>query len=135
MMPHSSLAIGTAVVAGAVLGSLADWLFAGVLFHDRYRRYPEIWRDGVGDRGRIIAAQALSVLTSATFVMLALRLGKTDLSGAVKLAVAIWLIAPLPMLVVNHMFIKIDALVTASHAVGWLVKLLLIAGAVTVLLR
>ena len=25
-----------AALLGAVLGSLADWLFAGMLFHDRY---------------------------------------------------------------------------------------------------
>ncbi|HLZ78566.1 MAG TPA: DUF1761 domain-containing protein [Sphingomonas sp.] len=134
-MPHFSFAIVEAVVAGAVLGSLADWLFAGVLFHDRYRRHPEVWRDAVGERGRILAAQALTILTSTVMVLLAVRLGQTNLCDAVKLALAIWLIAPLPMLVTNHMFIKIDALVTASHAIGWLVKLLLMAGAIALLLR
>ena len=39
----------------------------------------------------------------------------------------IWLIAPLPLLAANAMFIKVDHLVTASHAAGWLAKLLLIA--------
>ncbi len=134
-MPNFSFAIVEAAVVGAVLGSFADWLFAGVLFHDRYRRHPEVWRDAGSERGRIIAAQTLTLLTSTVMVLLAVRLGKTNLLGAVKLAIAIWLIAPLPMLVTNHMFIKIDALITASHAIGWLVKLLLMAGAVAVLLR
>jgi hypothetical protein len=115
-----------ATLAGAVLGSLADWLFAGVLFHDRYNVHPEVWRGG-GERGRIIAAQALALLTAGAFVALASKLGKTHLEDAMKLAAMIWLIAPLPLLLANALFIKIDHWVTASHAAGWLVKLLLIA--------
>jgi len=134
-MPHLSPAIVEAVVVGAVLGSLADWLFAGILFHDRYQTHPEIWRDGAGERGRIVAAQALALLTSAVFILLAVELARTGLAAASKLALAIWLIGPLPMLLANHMFIKIDPRVTASHAVGWLVKLLLIATATAFFVR
>ena len=134
-MPHLSPAIVEAVVVGAVLGSLADWLFAGILFHDRYQTHPEIWRDGAGERGRIVAAQALALLTSAVFILLAVELAQTGLAAASKLALAIWLIGPLPMLLANHMFIKIDPRVTASHAVGWLVKLLLIATATAFFVR
>jgi len=133
-MPSLSLAMVEAIVAGAILGSLADWLFAGILFHDRYQTYPEVWRTGAGEAKRIIAAQALALLTSAAFVALAVCVGRTSLAGAAKLALAIWLIGPLPMFLVNHMFIKIDPRVTASHAIGWLAKLLLIAAAVGLLL-
>lgn len=118
-----------AVLAGAVLGSLADWLFAGVIFHNRYELHPDTWRRGAQGR-RIAAAQALALITSAAFVLLANKLGQTDLRGALKLAAMIWLIGPLPLLAANAMFIRIDHLVTASHAAGWLAKLLLI-GAVT----
>jgi len=122
-----SLNLVWAALVGAVLGSLADWLFAGVLFHHRYQRFPEVWR--TGDERRIAAAQALAAVTSAGFVFLAWKLGQTDARGALKLAAMIWLIGPLPMLLANAMFIRIDHWVTASHAAGWLVKLLLIAGA------
>ena len=115
-----------ATLAGALLGSLADWLFAGVLFHDRYNMHPEVWRGG-SERGRIVAAQALALVTAGAFVGLAASLGQTDLQGALKLAAVIWLIAPLPLLAANALFMKIDHLVTASHAAGWLAKLLLIA--------
>lgn len=115
-----------AALAGAVLGSLADWLFAGLIFHDRYQKHPEVWRTG-NERSRIAAAQALALLTSAAFVALAWKLKQTDLPGALKLAAMIWLMVPLPLLVANALFIKIDHLVTASHAAGWLAKLLLIA--------
>jgi intracellular septation protein A len=123
-----------ATLLGALLGSLADWLFAGVLFHHRYQVYPEVWRAG-DERPRIIAAQALAIVTSAAFVLLAWKLHQTDMRGALKLAAMVWLIGPLPLLVGNALFIKIDHLVTASHAAGWLAKLLLIAAATAWLVR
>jgi hypothetical protein len=126
--------IFAASVVGAILGSIADWVFAGVLFHDRYQRHPEIWRTGVSESLRIGAAQILCLLTSVAFVALASMLNLVDLPGTLKLAAMIWLVAPLPLLVTNLLFIKIDPLVTAGHAAGWLVKLLLIAVATAVLI-
>lgn len=122
-----------ASIVGAVLGSIADWVFAGVLFHARYQRYPEVWRTGGSEVLRIGGAQILCLLTAVVFVTLAKMLGQVDLPGALKLAAMIWLIAPLPLLVTNALFIKIDAVVTASHAAGWLVKLMLIAVATAIL--
>jgi intracellular septation protein A len=118
-----------AALAGAVLGSLADWLFMGVIFHGRYQIHPEVWRPGASERGRIVAAQAMALISAAAFVALAWKLRQTDLQGAMKLAAMVWLIGPLPLLAANALFIKIDHLVTATHAAGWLVKLLLIAAA------
>ena len=125
-----------ATLIGGVLASLADWLFAGVLFHGRYQLHPEVWRPGAGAvRHRIILAQALAFVTAAAFVALAWKLRQTDLVGTLKLAAMIWLIGPLPLLLGNALFIKIDHLVTASHAAGWLVKLLLIAAATAWMLQ
>jgi len=119
-----------ATLIGAVLGSLADWLFAGVFFHGRYQVYPEVWRPGAGAvPSRIILSQALCLVTAGAFVALAWKLHQVDVRGNLKLAAMIWLIGPLPLLVTNALFIKIDPLVTASHAAGWLAKLLLIAAA------
>jgi len=126
--------IFAASIVGAILGSLADWVFAGVLFHDRYQRHPEVWRTGGSETLRIGGAQVLSLLTAVAFVALAVMLGQVDFAGALKLAAMVWLIAPLPMLVTNALFIKIDPLVTASHAAGWLAKLLLIAIATAIIL-
>jgi len=121
-----------ASIVGAVLGSIADWVFAGVLFHARYQRHPEVWRSGGSESLRIGGAQILCLLTSLAFVALASTLGTVYLAGTLKLAAMIWLVAPLPLLVTNALFIKIDPLVTASHAAGWLVKLLLIAVATVI---
>lgn len=126
--------IFAASIVGAILGSVADWIFAGVLFHDRYQQHPEVWRSGTSETLRIGAAQLLCLLTSVAFVALAEMLSAFDLAGALRLAAMIWLIAPLPLLVTNSLFIKIDPLVTASHAAGWLVKLLLIAVATAIFL-
>jgi hypothetical protein len=123
-----------AALLGAILGSLADWLFAGVLFHGRYLLHPEVWRTTSSDTRRVMIAQLTTLLTAGSFTLLAYRLGTTHWSAAFGLAGMIWLIAPLPLLLANALFIKIDWLVTASHAAGWLVKLLLCATAVALLL-
>ena len=123
-----------ASVAGAILGALADWVFAGVLFHGRYQLRPEVWRAGTGETLKIGGAQVLCLVTSVAFVVLASMLGRVELLGTVTLAAMIWLIAPLPLLITNSLFIKIDPLVTAAHAAGWLVKLLLIAIATAILI-
>jgi hypothetical protein len=119
-----------AALAGAILGSLADWLFAGVLFHDRYLVHPEVWRSVSNDTKRVIIAQLTTLLTAGGFTLLAYRVGSTHWPLAFELAGMIWLIAPLPLLIANALFIKIDWMVTASHAAGWLAKLLLCAAAV-----
>jgi len=118
-----------AALAGAILGSLADWVFAGILFHDRYLVHPEVWRSASNDTKRVILAQLTTLLTAGGFALLAYRLGATHWSPAFELAGMIWLIAPLPLLIANGLFIKIDWVVTASHAAGWLAKLLLCAAA------
>lgn len=113
-----------------VVASLSDWLFMGLLFHNSYKVYPEVWRESENERSRILIAQAFSAMTAIGFVLLASRLRLVDLRGALALAAMVWIIGPLPLLLGNHLFIKLDPKVTLSHAVGWLVKLLLV-GCVT----
>ena len=76
-----------AILAGAILGSLADWLFAGVLFHRRYNIHPEIWRATSNETRRVILAQLTALLTAGAFVWLSYRLGQTDLTAALTLAI------------------------------------------------
>lgn len=119
-----------AMAAGFIVASLSDWLFMGVLFHDSYKAFPEVWRDAKDERRRILIAQAFSAMTSVGFVMLAAKLQIVLFEPAIKLAAMIWAIGPLPLLFGNHLFIKLDPKVTLGHALGWLVKLALI-GCVT----
>jgi hypothetical protein len=107
--------------------SLSDWLFMGVLFHERYKTFPEVWRDSGTERSKIMVAQLYCAMSAIGFVWLATYLGPFSLGSALAVAALIWLIGPLPLLLGNHLFIKFDPYVTATHAIGWLVKLLLIA--------
>ena len=107
--------------------SLSDWLFMGVLFHERYKTFPEVWRDSGNERAKIAVAQLYSAMSAIGFVWLSIFLGPLPPVSALIVAALIWVIGPLPLLLGNHLFIKLDPYVTGTHAMGWLVKLLLMA--------
>ena len=107
-----------AVVAGLTLASLIDWLFAGVLFHDRYRAHPEVWRVTGADPRSLIAAQALTIPTVIGMVSLMLMTNETHLLAALGVATLVWLIAAAPAILANGIYIKIHPLVVASHMIA-----------------
>jgi hypothetical protein len=123
-----------AIIVGAgIISSLTDWFFAGDWIHRRFT-YPEIWRKGC--EGRAIALTSpLPFLTCGVFAFVAARLGLHSVSGAVKLAVAMWMIGPLPLILTNAAFIKLHRVFVVSYATGWLIKLLIVALAVGWFLR
>jgi hypothetical protein len=123
-----------AIVVGAgIVSSLTDWFFAGDWIHRRYT-YPEIWRKGVEARA-IALTSPLPFLTCGVFACLAAWLGFHSLSSAIKLAFAIWLMGPLPLILTNAAFMKLHRVFVASYATGWLVKLMIVAAAVGWFLR
>jgi len=69
-------------------------------------------------------------VTCGVFSYVAARLGLHSVGGAVKLAVAVWLIGPLPLILTNAAFMKLHRVFVVSYAVGWLVKLMIVALAV-----
>jgi hypothetical protein len=112
-------------IASGFVTSLTDWFVAGDWLHRRYT-YPEIWRQGVETRSIILTAP-LPFLTSGVFAYVILRLGIHSTASAAKLAVAVWLIGPLPLILTDAAFIKLHRVFVASYAIGWLAKLLIIA--------
>ena len=116
-----------AFVAGLVLASLADWLFAGVLFHDRNQAHPEVWRFNGPNVKALLAAQALTIPTALGLVALMQWTGRTSLLSAMTIASLVWGIAAAPAIIANGIYIKLHPYVVASHTIGWLVKLLLVA--------
>ncbi len=123
-----------AIVVGAgVVSSLTDWCFAGDWIHRRYT-YPEIWRQGKESRA-IALTSPLPFLTCGVFAYVAAWLGLHSVSGAVKLAVAVWLIGPLPLILTNAAFMKLHRVFVVFYAVGWLIKLIVVALAVGWFLR
>ena len=113
------------VVGTGVASSMTDWFFAGDWLHRRYT-YPEIWREGA--EGRAIALTSpLPFLTCGVFAYVTARLGLHTVGGAVKLALAVWLLGPLPLILTNAAFMKLHRVFVASYAAGWLVKLTIVA--------
>jgi hypothetical protein len=124
-----------AIVVGAgIVSSLTDWFFAGDWIHRRFT-YPEIWRKGAAETRAIALSSPLPFLTCAVFAYIAAHLGIHSFSSAIELAVAIWLIGPLPLILTNAAFMKLHRVFVASYALGWLVKLMIVAVATAYVLR
>lgn len=121
------------IVGTGIVTSLTDWFFAGDWLHRRFT-YPGVWRTGAESRA-IALTSPLPFLTCGVFAWLLAWLGFLSLSGTIKMAVAIWIIGPLPLILTNAAFIKLHSIFTIAYATGWLVKLLIVALAVAFFLR
>jgi len=110
------------VVGAGIAGSLTDWLFMGVLFHDRYNAHPEVWRPGRTDARKIVISTLIATVGSAAFAYLLVRADALALTHAMAYAALVWIAGPLPLLAVNGQWLKIHPLITASHALGWLAR-------------
>lgn len=116
--------IALVTLGAGVITSLTDWFFAGDWIHRRYT-YPEIWRQGAESKA-IALTSPLPFLTCGVFAILSAKLGLTAL-GASRVAVAIWVIGPLPLILTNAAFMKLHRVFVVSYAIAWLVKLELAA--------
>ena len=124
-MPWTRIVLIT--LGAGIVTSLTDWFFAGDWLHRRFT-YPEVWR---GNESRAIALSSpLPFLTCFVFACLASRLHLHSIPAALKLAAAIWLIGPLPLILTNAAWMKLHRVFVASYIVGWLVKLAIVAIAV-----
>jgi hypothetical protein len=112
-------------IGAGIATSLTDWFFAGDWLHRRWT-YPEIWRRGVEARA-IALTSPLPFLTCGVFSYVTTRLGIHSVGDAVKLAVAVWLIGPLPLILTNAAFMKLHRIFVTSYSISWLVKLIVIA--------
>jgi hypothetical protein len=113
------------VIGAGVVTSLTDWFFAGDWIHRRYT-YQEIWRQGAEGRA-IVITSPLPFLTCGVLAYIIAWLGLHSLGSAVKLAVAVWLIGPLPLILTNAAFMKLHRVFVVSYAAGWFVKLTIVA--------
>ena len=120
--------LAAVIVGTGVLSSLTDWFFAGDWIHRRYT-YPEVWRQGVEARA-IALTSPLPFLTCGVFTCVIAWLGLHSVSSVVKLAFAVWLIGPLPLILTNAAFMRLHRVFVMSYCIGWLVKLSIVALAV-----
>jgi hypothetical protein len=114
--------VAAATVIASVLASITDWLFMGMLFHDRYLIYPEVWRGALNESTRIIHSELVGILACLGFVLLCTTLRTRTTSGYLTASLLVWLAAAVPMLVQDGVWMKLDPMVLAAHAAGWLVR-------------
>lgn len=115
-------------ISAGVVTSLTDWLFAGDWLHRRFT-YPEIWRQGAEAKA-IALTSPLPFLTCGAFAYVSGRLGLHSVGSAVKLAIAVWMIGPLPLILTNAAFMKLHRVFVASYIISWFAKLMIVAIAV-----
>jgi len=129
--------VALAVLAGGLVASLTDWLFMGDWLYKRYNPYPAIWRypHGEGEMKAIAWSAPLPFVTCAVCTLLCARLNLHSYGATVELALAIWLVQPLPFLITSALFIKQHSAITASYSLRRLVKLVVAAVAVTPIMR
>jgi hypothetical protein len=118
-----------AIAIAGTLGTFTDWLFMGILFHDVYNKYPEVWwpgiREGKDNRRGIIVASVLGYLMTAGVVLLCVMANVHTIIGGLEVAFLAWLAGPLVPIVVNGFFIKLDPKITFAHTMGYLARLVL----------
>src|SRR5574341_1497263 len=93
-----------AIVIANVVVSLSDWYFFGVLWHDKYKAYPEVWRrpQGGPGEGKAVAQSALvGALTPTVFVLTCALLNMVRPQQALLLGAAVWLMGPVPLWIWN----------------------------------
>jgi hypothetical protein len=120
-----------AVLCAGLASAMTDWFFAGILFHEKYKAYPEVWRNS-GGKGENIAVAWSIVLGFFTCAMFIYAVWAFDIIGwhkALLFSVLIWASVAVPLLITNALFIKLHPLVVTSNALSWLVKLMLAASA------
>jgi hypothetical protein len=120
-----------ATLLSGLAASMTDWVFFGVLFHDKMLLYPEVWRTpGSGEGKKVAVSILLGFVTCGGFVFTCSAFQVHGYSSALEFAALIWVLAPLVIVVTNALFIKLHPLTVVAHSLGWLVKLLLAAAAV-----
>jgi hypothetical protein len=117
----------TVVAVASVIASFTDWLFMGVLFHEKYLQAPEIWRQHPQLSGarRIAYSQILGVVTCAAYLYLCLALDTLTVPSALLVALLVWLAGVVVILGQMVMWMKLHPLIGLSHALGWLIRLVI----------
>jgi len=128
------LAIGLSGLAS----TFTDWLFMGVLFHNKYLATPEIWRlkPGQSETRGIVLSSLLGVLSCAAFLYLCVW-AETPFaySTMLRMAFLVCVAGAVPIIFSNIVWIKMHPLLGVSHSLGWLARFVVTALIGTRLLR
>ena len=121
----SWIIVAAVFVAGTV-ASFTDWLFMGMLFHERYQLTPETWwpRDG-NETTAIIYSTALGYITTAAVIWLCALAGVADVASGLKVALIAWLAGSFVQVATTYIWVRIDWKVSIAHALGYLARFLI----------
>ncbi|MBV9989966.1 MAG: hypothetical protein JOZ72_01620 [Alphaproteobacteria bacterium] len=115
-----------AVFAAGTVSTFTDWYFMGVLFHDRYGRYPETWwprRDG--EPMPILYSCALGYITAACVFALCALAGVDGIASGLKVALIAWLAGAFVQVATTQIWVRIDPAVSLAHGLGYLARFLI----------
>jgi hypothetical protein len=112
------------VVIASLVTSFTDWLFMGVLFHDKYLATPEIWRSAgaTGEPRLIVYSQLIGVISCAAFTFLCMRGGLLTIPKSLGAAGLVWLAGPVVVLAQMVIWTKLHPLIGVSQSLGWLAR-------------
>ncbi len=140
LLLHSAAALVLIIAAT----QLIDWVFSGTkLMHKYYAAHAEVWRPMQADTGanaRVVwVSLAGSFLFAIAFLIFYIVLQPgvifgTGATRAIIVAIVTWAATALPLLLVQHVFIKFHRAVTAAFIFGWLFKLMAAALIITYLI-
>ncbi|HEY2069433.1 MAG TPA: hypothetical protein VGG48_07760 [Rhizomicrobium sp.] len=118
-----------AVIGAGLISSFTDWFFMGVLFRDRYTKYPETWwvKTKTDEMKPILYSTAMGFITAAAIIGLCELANASSLFATLTLAVVAWLAGPLVVCITNGFWIRIDPAVTFAHSIGYLARFLIAA--------
>ena len=124
-MDMSWVRFALTILSGGIASSLTDWFFMGDLLYKRNNRYPEIWRfhggqggHGGGESKAIAWSSPPPFLTCAFFALVCNQLHLHLYGAAFKLALEIWLMGPLPLILTNALFMKLQPAIATAHSLG-----------------
>jgi len=119
-----------AVLVSGVAASMTDWFFMGMLFHQKYFETPETWRakPGQPETANIVGSTLIGLIGCAAFIYLCYWTGALiAFRTAVRMAAVVWLAAPVPVILTNILWIKMNSLLGLSHSLGWLARFIVTA--------
>jgi hypothetical protein len=127
-----------AAVLSGFTTTFSDWLFMGVLFHDKYLATPEIWRikPGQSDTRSIVLSSLLGVLSCVAFLYLCVSTGAfVSHHATIHVAFLVCGAGAIPIIFSNIVWIKMHPLLGVSHSLGWLARFIVTGLIGTWLLR
>ena len=115
-----------AVFAAGIVASFTDWYFMGVLFHDRYFRFPDTWWPRQKSEPMpILYSTALGFITAAAVVALCALAGVDGIASGLKVAFIAWLSGSFVQVATTQIWVKIDPWVSLAHGLGYLARFLI----------